>query len=137
MTDKMLEESDIDIDVDDKSETTGVSVPIEVPEVKPEESSRVKDKPEPKSTRKRAAKRKEKATAPKAPVVVQMQSQWPGRLIIDRTPSGKEYIFERAGAILGIDPQDVDYVLSKNRTIESHGVGCCGGGKERIYTRLV
>lgn len=122
-------------DVDDKSETAGVSVPIEVPEVKPEVSSGVEDKPEPETKPKR--KRTKKTTAPKAPVVVQMQSQWPGRLIIDRTPSGKEYVFERAGVILGIDPQDVDYVLSKNRTIESHGVGCCGGGKERIYTHLV
>jgi len=123
-------------DVDDKSEATGVSVPIEVSEVKPEESSGVEDKPEP-ETKPKTRKRTKKTTAPKAPVVVQMQSQWPGRLIIDRTPSGKEYVFERAGVTLGIDPQDVDYVLSKNRTIESHGAGCCGGGKERIYTRLV
>lgn len=119
-------------------ETTGVSAPTEEPEVKPEESSGVEEtpEPEPKPAPKRRTRRR-KTTAPKAPVVIQMQSQWPARLIIRGAPSGKEYIFERAGVILGVDPQDVDFILSRNRTIETHGRGCCGGNKERIYVQLV
>jgi len=119
-------------------ETTGVSAPIEEPEVKPEESSGVEETPEPetKPAPKRRTRRR-KTTAPKAPVAIQMQSQWPARLIIRGAPSGKEYIFERAGVILGVDPQDVNFILSRNRRIETHGVGCCGGDRERIYVQVV
>lgn len=136
MEDK-VEISDIEEDVTDE-ETTGVSAPIEEPEVKPEESSGVEEtlEPEPKPAPKRSRRRK-KTTAPKAPVVIQMQSSWPARLSVSGTPSGKEYRFERAGVILGIDPQDVDYVLSRNRKIETHGRGCCGGARERIYVQIV
>ena len=136
MKDK-VEISDIEEDVTDK-ETTGVSAPIEEPKVKPEESSGVEEtpEPEPKPAPKKSRRRK-KSTAPKAPVVIQMQSSWPARLIIGGTPSGKGYTFERAGVILGIDPQDVDFILSRNRKIETHGRGCCGGEGERIYVQLV
>lgn len=122
-----------------KLENTGVSAPIEESEVKPEESSGVKEtsEPEPKSAPRKKSTRKKKITASKAPIVIQMQSQWPARLIIRGAPSGREYIFERAGVILGVDPQDVNFILSRNRNIETHGIGCCGGDRERIYVQVV
>lgn len=122
-----------DSDILDVIETLGVSAPIEEPEVKPEISSGVKKTIEPKLK----SKARKKSAGPQAPIVIQMQSVWPARLIISGAPSGKEYRFERAGVLVGVDPQDVDFILSRNRKIETHGRGCCGGERERVYVQIV
>ena len=64
----------------------------------------------------------ERVPAPTATVV-------PVRLMLDvifkavNTPSGREYVFHRAGSIVNVDIQDVDWFLNKRQN-----KGCCGGG---------
>lgn len=45
------------------------------------------------------------------------------KVLVNNTPSGREYVFEHAGAILDVDERDVDFLLSKRQGERQ----CCGG----------
>ncbi len=81
--------------------------------------------------------------AAKSGDLINVISLWPARLIVkgEGTPSGETYIFERAGAVVGVHPADVGFLMSKNRTkgesgAKSDASGCCGGGGARTYFDL-
>lgn len=60
-------------------------------------------------------------TAPGDPVYV--QSKWPGRLIVKDMPSGMVYIWDQAGDVHPVDPQDLDALRARN---EQGRRVCCG-----------
>jgi hypothetical protein len=72
---------------------------------------------------------RETSKSEKVPLV----SMWPGRLIVnpDSTVSGRRYVFDQAGAIIDVDPVDVEVMLALQRG----PTGCCGssGEGERHY----
>lgn len=51
-----------------------------------------------------------------------------------RGASGKEYIFNGAGSVLGIDSEDVDLLMKKN---ENRPNSCCGGASPSKVFELV
>lgn len=82
--------------------------------------------------------------AAKSGDLINVVSLWPARLIVrgEGTPSGETYIFDRAGAVVGVHPADVDFLMSKNRAkggpgAKSDASGCCGGGGARTYFDLL
>ena len=82
--------------------------------------------------------------AAKSGDLINVISLWPARLIVrgEGTPSGTTYTFDRAGAVVGVHPADVDFLMSKNRTkgksgAKSDASGCCGGSGARTYFDLL
>jgi len=59
-----------------------------------------------------------------------IKSQWPGRLVVSNNPSGKEYIWEKPGDTIMVANEDVNHVMSRNR---SEARGCCGSTGGHIY----
>jgi hypothetical protein len=76
------------------------------------------------------------AEATAAPVdwtgVVAVRSLWPAAVKLVG-PSGHEYFWPRAGAVINVTAEDVEFVLSRNR---KKGRACCGGDTERIKFEL-
>lgn len=64
---------------------------------------------------------------------VNVRSLWPARLIVRGTPSGEEYDFPNAGALVSVNSVDVGFLMSKNKTGEQ---GCCGGGPRNYFELL-
>lgn len=67
--------------------------------------------------------------------LVPVQSLWAGRLIVNEetTPSGNRYVWENPGAVVMVDPDDVEFLLGKNKPAGDPGEACCGGENTRIY----
>lgn len=61
---------------------------------------------------------------------VNARSLWPARLIVRGTPSGEEYDFPNAGALVSVNSVDVEFLMSKNKAGEQ---GCCGGGPRNYF----
>lgn len=57
----------------------------------------------------------------------------PGILHLKDAPSGRAYLWTKAGDTVLVRREDVDYLLTFNH---SGSRACCGGGGERVYFQL-
>ena len=64
------------------------------------------------------------------PTHIAIKSQWPARITIRNSPSGRIYVWPKAGATVSVAGEDVDHIMSMNRS-GTHG--CCGSRGGRIY----
>ncbi len=135
-------EEDVEPVVSEEPEITPPTKPVRRRSTKKKKSSGV-------SAKKREVKPVDEAEAEPAVVAppasmlmagdrIKVQSLWPARMIVRNTPSGEEYVWAKAGALVAVNPVDVDFLMSKNKgTVPSDGRGCCGGDGTRIYFQLV
>lgn len=62
---------------------------------------------------------------------VPVVSCWPAVLVIDGTPSGAVYRWDRGGATVAVRPEDVEYLRTFNR--QGNERACCGGGARTYF----
>lgn len=64
---------------------------------------------------------------------IDVRSLWPARLVAkgDVTPSGETYVWPNAGALVAVNPVDVEFLMAKNRAGKDNA--CCGGGPRNYF----
>lgn len=100
-------------------------------DIAPNESSEVKPASK-KVKRGRSSKKTKPATASSigSEERVPVTSLWLGVLKILDAPSGEEYVFSEAGAVVSVRSQDIEFLREKNKKLAA----CCGSASvERKY----
>lgn len=128
-------------DLNDDTEKSALS------EEKPEDEVTVSAVEDKKTSRKRKKSTKSRVSIPEpatveapevkrdtpiqsAPTHVAIKSQWPARITIRNNPSGRTYIWNKAGTTIRVAQEDVNHIMSMNRS-GTHG--CCGSRGGHIY----